>query len=302
MQTTQVICVLASGTLALAGTVPAHAAGPDPERAAGRIRTAHADKRGYAMWPKPYERNPMSRATGKLLSRDARGEPEPCTASVVRSRSRDLLVTAAHCVREIGPRGRFHKKITFIPGYSAKADPDDGHNYGVRAPYGVWRVRKAWVAPRWKRSHADFYDPSRPIRFSAYDMAVVSVAPRHGRRIQDVVGGFAPLPTGRQAFRFTTLGYPGGGIAPYLGNVLHRCDGRARTAPPRIGPGAAWTRNCYVIPGHSGGPWIVRSGGGLKVAAVTSAQVARGSLGAGLKSTTFGGIFARADQWSLRHR
>ncbi|MBO2447612.1 hypothetical protein J4573_10980 [Actinomadura barringtoniae] len=285
-------------SVALMTGIPAGHAGQRTARAdhpAGKILTPHGDDHGYARWPKPYTRHAWSRITGKLLS-DAHGEVEPCTASVIRSRSRMLLVSAAHCVRDPGPKGRFFTNIRFVPAYSAKADPDTGKNYDVRAPYGTWRVRKVWVTKQWRHTRYDFNDPNPPVRISGFDVSVLSVAPKNGRRIQDVVGGFAPVVSAAGRFRFTTLGYPGGGIAPYLGNLLERCVGRGKNAPRKIGPGAVRTRNCWVIPGHSGGPWIVPGRG---VIAVTSSQVARSSLGARLKPTTFGPLYRAADLWSL---
>jgi hypothetical protein len=64
-----------------------------------------------------------------------------CTASVVHSPHRNLVVTAAHCVpkdvRDLG----------FVPGY-----------LGGKAPYGVWQVDKALVDPRWSSGGDPDYD------------------------------------------------------------------------------------------------------------------------------------------------
>ncbi|MBV9487089.1 MAG: signal peptide-containing protein, partial [Frankiaceae bacterium] len=57
-----------------------------------------------------------------------------CTASVVRSKHRDLIVTAAHCVRKGDGSG-----YTFVPGYN------DG-----KTPYGVWRTVAAYGAAKWR--------------------------------------------------------------------------------------------------------------------------------------------------------
>jgi V8-like Glu-specific endopeptidase len=67
---------------------------------------------------------PASARVGALFLHDASGN-HFCTASVVASPGRDLLVTAAHCING-GPHGGARSDIVFIPGYR------DGH-----APYGI---------------------------------------------------------------------------------------------------------------------------------------------------------------------
>jgi V8-like Glu-specific endopeptidase len=84
-----------------------------------------------------------------------------CSASVVDSPGRDLLVTAAHCVTGVA------RSIVFVPGY------DDG-----RAPYGIWRVTRVIVGQNWIATA----DP-------ADDVAFLLVAGQGGTRIQDLTGG-----------------------------------------------------------------------------------------------------------------
>jgi Trypsin len=88
-----------------------------------------------------------------------------CTASVIRSTRRDVIMTAAHCVS-----GRA-KGIVFAPGYH------DG-----KAPYGLWRVTAAYGSPRWIHHN----DTQRDWAF-----LVVANKTEHGKvvRVQDVVGG-----------------------------------------------------------------------------------------------------------------
>jgi hypothetical protein len=99
-----------------------------------------------------------------------------CTASVVHSPQRDLLVTAAHCVPD---------DLTgfgFVPGY-----------LGGNAPFGVWPVENAIVDPRWSSDG----DPD-------FDVAFLVV---HGG-IEDVTGandlgiGISP------GVLAATIGYP----------------------------------------------------------------------------------------------
>jgi V8-like Glu-specific endopeptidase len=86
-----------------------------------------------------------------------------CTASVVDSPHRDLVITAAHCVT-----GRSASQIAFVPGY-----------HSGRAPFGIWRT-SAIVADRaWQTSA----DPDHDVAF-----LVVHQAGR-GTQVQNLTGG-----------------------------------------------------------------------------------------------------------------
>jgi V8-like Glu-specific endopeptidase len=104
-----------------------------------------------------------------------------CTGSVVRSTGHDLVVTAAHCLD--GGTG-----LVFVPGYR------DGE-----APYGVWRIEKAYIPGGWDGGDRD----------EDSDVAFARVERQGGRGVQDLVGGnvFAPhRATGATAV--TVTGYP----------------------------------------------------------------------------------------------
>jgi hypothetical protein len=83
-----------------------------------------------------------------------------CTASVVASPGRDLLVTAAHCING-GPRGGARSDVVFIPGYR------DG-----KAPFGIWSPARLVVAKGWVSAA----DPD-------LDVGFVVLGPYHGRNI-----------------------------------------------------------------------------------------------------------------------
>ena len=65
-----------------------------------------------------------------------------CTASVVHSPNRDLVVTAAHCLDGSGDGD-----LVFVPGYR------DG-----RAPYGVWTVHRAFLPDGWAKGQDEDSD------------------------------------------------------------------------------------------------------------------------------------------------
>jgi Trypsin-like peptidase domain len=116
-----------------------------------------------------------------------------CSASVVDSPARDLIVTAAHCV---GGNGQF----AFVPGY------DDG-----RMPYGIWRVTRVVVDRTWISSA----NPNA-------DVAFVTVTGQGGAKIQDVTGGERlgiDQPTGQYV---RVIGYPQSANVPVMcGNFVH---------------------------------------------------------------------------------
>jgi V8-like Glu-specific endopeptidase len=109
-----------------------------------------------------------------------------CTAGVVRSSGRDLLVTAAHCLSGSTANARF------VPGYLNGA-----------APYGTWTIKKVIVSPKWT-SDSD----------ENLDVAFAIVQPLGGRHVQDVVGGYK-LGIGKSSTSTVRLtGYPSSAEAP----------------------------------------------------------------------------------------
>jgi hypothetical protein len=119
-----------------------------------------------------------------------------CSASVVDSPARDLVITAAHCLSG-GP-------MAFVPGY------DNG-----RMPYGIWRVTRVIVDQSWVSSA----NPNA-------DVAFLVVTGQRGARIQDVTGG-EQLGIGQAAGQYVNVvGYPEGA------NVPIRCNNLARGFSP----------------------------------------------------------------------
>ncbi|MFE9423484.1 trypsin-like serine peptidase [Kitasatospora sp. NPDC006697] len=113
------------------------------------------------------------------------GDARSCTASVVDSPGRDLLVTAAHCVYSAG-EGPV-TGLAFAPGYR------DGST-----PLGEWRISRVTVDQHWQ----DDADPE-------YDVAFLTVDPLDGQRIEDAVGGGTPLGVNRGFdLPVTVTGYP----------------------------------------------------------------------------------------------
>ena len=104
-----------------------------------------------------------------------------CTASVIDSPHRDLVITAAHCVSGTVA------DVAFVPGYHA----------GV-APYGVWIVTQVYVDASWSASS----DPDDDVAFLRVSR------PGSTMRIEDVTGA-ERLKTGAPARQLVeVIGYP----------------------------------------------------------------------------------------------
>jgi V8-like Glu-specific endopeptidase len=127
---------------------------------------------------------------GALFEHDASGN-HFCTASVVASPGKDLLITAAHCIH--GGRGSgYRTDIVFIPNYQ-----------NGNSPFGVWTPKRLLVAPQWASSS----DPD-------FDVGFVMLQPRGGQNIQQVLGAnHLGIDTGYTNLVRVT-GYPASANAP----------------------------------------------------------------------------------------
>ena len=127
---------------------------------------------------------------GALFEHDASGE-HFCTASVVASPGKDLLITAAHCING-GNGSGYRKDIVFIPDYR------DGN-----APYGVWTPQRLLVAPQWANSS----DPD-------FDVGFVVLQPHNGENIQQVLGASRLGIDSGYRYLVRVTGYPDSADAP----------------------------------------------------------------------------------------
>ncbi|GGS21935.1 hypothetical protein Snoj_22960 [Streptomyces nojiriensis] len=162
-----------------------------------------------------------------------------CTASVVSSPGRDLVLTAAHCLL-----GSDTQQVAFVPQYT-RAKPQ---------PYGMFPVlrdaagrSKIWIDPRYRSQGID--------RAAALDVAFAQVGPdARGFPVEAVVGGNR-LKTGAgyAHARVTLIGYPASAARPRV--CVNRTT-KFTSADARI-PGSFLRIDCTGYPGGtSGGPFL----------------------------------------------
>jgi V8-like Glu-specific endopeptidase len=143
-----------------------------------------------------------------------------CTATVVASRVKDLVITAAHCVA-----GRRLSDVDFVPGYHR------GHQ-----PYGSWKITQMFVDSGWASSG----NPDDDVAF----LVVTQSGSR--KRIEDRTGG-DQLATGWRATQLAqVIGYPNADRRPIT------CTSRTKA----FGPHQMEFDCGRFTDGTSGGPFL----------------------------------------------
>ncbi|MEU1145247.1 trypsin-like serine peptidase [Streptomyces sp. NPDC005863] len=184
------------------------------------LADSHALSRGVAPAVNPEPPPAKGARVGTLFKGGLDGR-HFCTASVVHSKGRDLIVTAGHCLGD-------GKGITFAPGYH------DG-----KAPYGVWTIDRVYADDHWTRDEAE-----------DHDLAFAALEPLHGRRIEDVTGANVLDTAAGTGHRVTVTGYPSDEDAP---RTCTNTASRFRAGQQRI--------NCPDFDtGTSGSPWVTADG------------------------------------------
>uniref|UniRef100_A0AAU2JTT8 Serine protease n=1 Tax=Streptomyces sp. NBC_00049 TaxID=2903617 RepID=A0AAU2JTT8_9ACTN len=149
-----------------------------------------------------------------------------CTATVVQSPGRNLIVTAGHCLLagEHSAEG-----AVFAPAYANGS-----------APYGTWKIEEVFEDDRWAEGTDD-----------DYDLAFARLAPDDkGRTIEDVTGAAALDTSGRAGEEVTVTGYPADRGVP-----------RTCTAVAVRQSATEQRFDCADFPGGtSGSAWIARDG------------------------------------------
>lgn len=146
-----------------------------------------------------------------------------CTASAVRSKPKNLVLTAAHCVYG----STYASNIAYVPQY----------HFG-KQPYGAWPVQRITVAAGWQQSH----NPN-------LDFAFLSVAPPSGssKPVQQVTGALRLGVNQGYDHPIEVIGY---------NNVGHQAVGCATNSFEFRTNQMKFFCHDYQD-GTSGGPWII---------------------------------------------
>lgn len=208
-----------------------------------RVEAPPADPLASASFkPVPTPTTPPYSVNGRIFVRQG-GLEGYCSGTAIDSPTRQLVLTAAHCVNS-GPRpgGRpalWSQYLEFVPAYT-----------GGATPFGTFVARRSYVrAPRaWIKAG----NPS-------FDLGAFRVFPNEeGANVADAVGGGATIAIDQDRHqKFQTFGYPGestrmqGCQSPYIGDdpLTYRFAG-----PPTMGI------RCHWAPGASGGGWLIGDG------------------------------------------
>ncbi|UKY47707.1 trypsin-like serine peptidase [Streptomyces inhibens] len=161
-----------------------------------------------------------------------------CGGTVVRSPHRDLVVTAAHCLRSPNPK----RYLSFVPQYH------DGQK-----PHGIYPVDRIYIDQR-------YYDLGTDAG-ARWDYAVVRLAARQdGAEVEEVTGGYHLRPYPGYGHRNVRLiGYPGNSDTTHPKPLDCTSSTHRYTSTDPAAPGDFLEIACAgYIGGTSGGPFLVR--------------------------------------------
>ncbi|MEU9116828.1 trypsin-like serine protease [Streptomyces sp. NPDC048483] len=181
-----------------------------------------------------------------------------CGGTVVRSPHRDLVVTAAHCLRSPDPK----RNLSFVPQY---------HD-GVK-PYGIFPVDRIYIDQR-------YYDLGTNAG-ARWDYAVVRLAARKdGAAVEEVTGGYdlRPYP-GYRHHEVRLIGYPGNSDTTHPKPLDCTSATHRYTSTDPAAPGTFLEIACAgYIGGTSGGPFLVRDVTGYALIGVIGGYHTGGDL------------------------
>lgn len=204
-----------------------------------------SDGAGYAAQPPDVEEPAgfellyPDRVHGKLFVTIA-GQNGSCSATIVTSLTRDLIMTAGHCVSltapEAGGTPQFATNVLFVPGYRDGA-----------TPFGTFAATRLAAPQIWLREA----DPT-------FDVGVANLAPSALGPIQSLLGSRGVTFNRRlkkyNGNVFQLFGYPGQPAPFYDGQKLIRCDATFRG--PDVVAGGIAVSPCHMQEGSSGGGWV----------------------------------------------
>lgn len=216
--------------------------GPKEPGHGGAVSSGASAARAAAHKPRlPVQRSPR---IGRIFGKAGGNRYWFCTASVVPSRGRNLIVTAGHCLWDEHNGKALARSWQFVPGYYATGGR--GH-----APYGVYTARRWWAYKSWIRRQN-----------WRYDFAFMRLRPGArgyhgaGRNVQTNVGAMGIAWNQRPNRTYVSIGYDA--------QKKYGWD-NGSSAYYRRGRGhwiGSWAQlnlhHRYMTGGASGGPWLIK--------------------------------------------
>ncbi len=171
----------------------------------------------------------VPRTTGKLFFSSGLLD-YVCSAASIKTRKRNQVITAGHCVHE-GDGGAWFDNFVFVPRYR-----------NGDAPLGKWVGNGAWAFNGWINNGS-----------FKYDQAIIQFKKKNGRKLVNRIGGNeVKVDQGVRHRGVRIWGWPA--EAPYDGETPHRCDGKTN----RLGGSGDAKMSCDMTGGSSGGPWMLK--------------------------------------------
>jgi V8-like Glu-specific endopeptidase len=223
------------------GTLGAARAGADmdvPPHRVPPVGPAHAAATSSSFEEVPDATAPGARENGAVFLLD-NGRLARCSGTAVNAPSMSVVFTAGHCVRDPGPRGRWHnQRWVFVPGY----------RYGQR-PFGAFPAKWLDATLRWQTQGSENVDVG---------VAVVRRNER-GQLLSQAVGGTGIAWGLPPAQSFDVHGYPA--APPFDGETQRICSPALYLGHDPLsflfsGP-LSLAVGCDVTGGASGGGWTI---------------------------------------------
>ncbi|MEV5872964.1 trypsin-like serine protease [Streptomyces sp. NPDC052101] len=182
---------------------------------------------------------PGTRVIGTFFGSDGPGGTTwHCTGSVIDTKVRNVVLTAAHCA--LNMKGDY----VFVPKFAKGASPD-------RQPYGIFHIQRLFLDPRYV---PDKGSTTTKKPWSDLDTAFARVsANQRGQTLQDAVGGGLTFTraSGYAHKNVTVVGYP---------SHNHNSAGRAVKCTVPTQQLAGYRQMSMTCGGYYGGvsgsPWI----------------------------------------------
>lgn len=216
-------------------------------------QSAGAAKRGGLHDAVAHPKRKGTRTAGKVFFSQGLYDYE-CSGTVVRAPSRSLVLSAGHCAyvsQTLG--GAYGTNWIFVPAYK------DGH-----APFGKWAAQKLQASSGWVSS-VNSGLPGLNGGDSRFDVSAATVAPLHGKQIEDVVGARRIRFNAKRDVTYDAIGYPA--EHPFNGKREFECQGPLKVSDGAMGNPPTLGLGCDMTGGSSGGGWIVA---GKYIESVTS--------------------------------